>query len=83
MYAIRSYYDGIVDQTWTDGWAYYGAISWAMSKKNTIELYAVGAPQLHGQRSFTKPIEYYDADYAVELFQDGNLPQESIETART
>lgn len=76
--AVRKVGNGIVDQTWTDAWAYYGAISWAMSKKNTLEFYAVGAPQLHGQRSFTKPIDYYDVDYAATLFRDENLPQESI-----
>lgn len=79
--AVRKIGDGIVDQAWSDAWAYYGAISWAMSSSNTIELYAVGAPQQHGQRSFTKPIEYYDKDYAVEIFRDENLPEESIALA--
>jgi outer membrane cobalamin receptor len=78
---VRKVGNGIVDQAWTDAWAYYGAISYAMSKNHTIELYAVGAPQQHGQRRFTKPIEYYDSEYAAEIFRSEKLPEESIQTA--
>ena len=43
---------GYVDQTWVDAWSYYLAVSkeW---KNNLLSLTVIGAPQKHGQRTFT------------------------------
>ena len=43
---------GYVDQTWVDAWSYYVAVSkeW---KNNLLSLTVIGAPQKHGQRSYT------------------------------
>ena len=65
------------DATWTDAWAYYGALSYQLDARNRLELYAVGAPQRHGQnlyklniatisRSFASGL----ADYDQAAFED-------------
>jgi len=43
---------GYVDQTWVDAWSYFGSISkeW---KNHMLTFTAIGAPQMHGQRSYT------------------------------
>ena len=46
---VRKTGDGIIDKTWTDAWAYYFGASYAISDDQRFELYAVGAPQRHGQ----------------------------------
>ena len=46
---VRKTGDGLIDKTWTDAWAYYFGLSYAVNPKNRIELYAIGAPQRHGQ----------------------------------
>jgi len=42
--------DGVIDRVWTDAWAYYVGMAYQINSKNRIELYAMGAPQQHGQR---------------------------------
>lgn len=43
---------GYVDQTWVDAWSYYLAVSkeW---KNNLLTFTVIGAPQKHGQRTYT------------------------------
>ncbi|MFC1791390.1 TonB-dependent receptor [Gemmatimonadota bacterium] len=40
------------DADWTDAWAYYFAGAFQINPTNRLELYAVGAPQRHGQNSY-------------------------------
>ena len=71
---------GPSDATWADAWAYYGALSYQLNARNRIDLFAVGAPQRHGQNlwklnagtlshSFASSLEGYDAA-ALEKFSE-------------
>ena len=61
------------DATWTDAWAYYFAAAFQINPKNRIELYAVGAPQRHGQNSYMLNAATLSHDFARGL--DGYLPE--------
>lgn len=50
---------GYVDQTWVDAWSYYLAVS-KQWKKNILSLTVIGAPQKHGQRTFTVSESTFD-----------------------
>lgn len=58
--------NGWVDQTFTEGYFYYLRIDKEIGK-HLISLSGFGAPQRHGQRSFTAPIALYDTEYARSL----------------
>lgn len=62
-------YQGIggSDATWTDAWAYYLASSYQLNSRNRLELYAVGAPQRHGQNLYKLNIGTLDQDFARSL----------------
>ena len=62
---VRKTGDGLIDKTWTDAWAYYMGASYQMNADNRFELYAVGAPQRHGQNLYKQNIGAYDADFAA------------------
>ncbi len=75
---VRKTGDGIIDATWTDAWAYYLGSSFQMNENNRFELYAIGAPQRHGQNLYKQNIATYsqelagDVDgYDVNAFADG------------
>ncbi|HAE87099.1 TPA: TonB-dependent receptor, partial [Candidatus Marinimicrobia bacterium] len=70
---VRKTGDGIIDKTWTDAWAYYLGLSYAASKNHRFELFALGAPQRHGQNRYMQNIAAYDHDYAKEVFDDDVL----------
>lgn len=55
------------DATWTDAWAYYLATSFQVDPRNRLELYAVGAPQRHGQNLYKLNVGTISHDYAGEL----------------
>lgn len=59
--------NGYANGLWTEGQGYYVGATWFVNDTNRIELYAVGAPQEHGQRTFASNIAAYDADYARSL----------------
>ncbi|MCF7688686.1 MAG: TonB-dependent receptor plug domain-containing protein [Cephaloticoccus sp.] len=59
--------DGFVRGTWTDGYGYYIGASWKVNQTNRLELFAIGAPQTHGQRTFASNIAAYDSGYAKSL----------------
>tara|TARA_Y100000590_G_scaffold85298_1_gene95323 strand:+ start:1023 stop:3761 length:2739 start_codon:yes stop_codon:yes gene_type:complete len=61
---VRKTGDGIIDATWTDAWAYYFGASYAVSDNNRFELYAIGAPQRHGQNLYKQNIATYSQDFA-------------------
>ena len=61
---VRKTGDGIIDKTWTDAWAYYFGASYAINDDNRFELYAIGAPQRHGQNLYKQNAAVYDPDFA-------------------
>ena len=65
--AVRKQGDGIIDGTWTDAWAYYLATQYRFNASNRLELFAVGAPQRHGQNLYRLNIATIDRDFAFSL----------------
>jgi len=61
---VRKTGDGIIGGNWTDAWAYYFGASYAANETNRFELYAVGAPQRHGQNLYKQNMAVYDPDFA-------------------
>ena len=76
---VRKTGDGIIDGTWTDAWAYYFGGSYAVSDKQRFELYAIGAPQRHGQNLYKQNIATYSQElagsivgYDTDAYAEGN-----------
>jgi len=61
---VRKTGEGVIDKTWTDAWAYYFGASYAMDDRNRFELYAIGAPQRHGQNLYKQNAAAYSQDFA-------------------
>ena len=57
------YYGG----TWTDAYAYYLGASYHLNDKNVFELFALGAPQRHGQNLYRQNIGTYSHSFAEGL----------------
>jgi hypothetical protein len=55
------------DATWTDAWAYYMAARYQLNARNRVELYAVGAPQRHGQNLYKLNIGTLSQEFAQGL----------------
>jgi hypothetical protein len=53
--------------TWTEGQGYYLGASYKVNDRNRLDLFAITAPQLHGQRTFASNIAAYDVDFARKL----------------
>ena len=68
---VRKTGDGIVDGAWTDAWAYYFGAAYSINADNRVELYAIGAPQRHGQNLYKQNIMAYDQEFAEEIAKDG------------
>ena len=64
---VRKTGDGVIDKTWTDAWAYYFGGSYQMNDANRFELYAIGAPQRHGQNLYKQNVMAYDQEFAKEV----------------
>lgn len=64
---------GWVEQNYTDGYFYYGKVEKRI-KNHLISASVFGAPQSHGQRSFKRPISFYDSTLAKEM----GVSQEAI-----
>ena len=64
---VRKTGEGIIDKTWTDAWAYYFGASYQMDESNRFELYAIGAPQRHGQNLYKQNLGSYDGDFAASV----------------
>jgi len=56
--------EGIIDKTWTDAYAYYLGSSYQMNNSNRLELYAIGAPQRHGQNLYKQNMSTYSQELA-------------------
>ena len=76
---VRKTGDGLIDGNWTDAWAYYFGSSYAVSDKQRFELYAIGAPQRHGQNLYKQNIATYSQElagsidgYDTDAFAEGN-----------
>lgn len=67
---VRKVGNGVIDGTWTDAWAYYFGASYNLNKNHRLEVYAVGAPQRHGQNLYKQNVAAYDADYAKSIGAD-------------
>jgi hypothetical protein len=77
---VRKTGDGFIDGTWTDAWAYYFGGSYALSKKQRFELYAIGAPQRHGQNLYKQNIATYSQELAGSI--DGYNDSAYVEGAK-
>ena len=75
---VRKSGSGYYDGTWTDAWAYYAATAWNISPRHRLDLYAVGAPQRHGQNLYRQNIAAYDHKYAREVFESDGLDSDTI-----
>ncbi len=64
---VRKTGEGVIDKTWTDAWAYYLGASYQMNETNRFELYAVGAPQRHGQNLYKQNAAAYDQAFATGM----------------
>ena len=71
---VRKTGEGIIDKTWTDAWAYYFGGAYAINSGNRFELYAIGAPQRHGQNLYKQNVMAYDQEFAEEIAKDGVDP---------
>jgi len=63
---VRKTGKGVIDKTWTDAWAYYLGASYAMDDRNRFELYAIGAPQRHGQNLYKQNASAYSQKFAKD-----------------
>ncbi len=68
---VRKVGNGIVDKTWTDAWAYYLGASYIINKNNKLEIFALAAPQRHGQNLYKQNLAVYDAEYAKSIDNNG------------
>ena len=64
---VRKTGNGFIDGTWTDAWAYYLGTSYAISDDQRFELYAIGAPQRHGQNLYKQNIATYSQELAGSI----------------
>ena len=66
---------GHADRVWTDAWAYYLGMSYEINPKNRLELYAMGAPQQHGQRRW----KLNTATFSHELARENGYPEAAFQ----
>ncbi len=64
---VRKTGNGVIDKAWTDAWAYYFGASYNLNENNRLELYALGAPQRHGQNLYKQNIAAYSHEFASSL----------------
>ena len=73
--------DGLIDGTWTDAWAWYFGAAYNINENNRLELYGLGAPQLHGQNLYKQNIAVYSHDFAKSLDDYDQTALEEIDEA--
>jgi len=71
---VRKVGDGHADKVWTDAWAYYLGMSYEIDPQNRLELYAMGAPQQHGQRRW----KLNTATFSHQLARELGFPNEAL-----
>jgi len=81
---VRTTADGIVDGVWQDAWSFYVASEYRLGDRNRLELYALGAPQRHGQRLYKLNIATIDREFAASLsdYDPAGLDRYSTEAGR-
>jgi mRNA-degrading endonuclease HigB of HigAB toxin-antitoxin module len=75
---VRKVGDGHADKVWTDAWAYYLGMAYEINSRNRLELYAMGAPQMHGQRRW----KLNTATFSHELARELNFPDAALKDPR-
>ena len=75
---VRKTGDGIMDGNWTDAWAYYFGASYAISDGNRLELYAIGAPQRHGQNLYRQNMASYGKEGVDFAKEQSDYVQEAL-----
>ena len=72
---VRKTGEGVIDKTWTDAWAYYFGASYQLNDANRFEVYAIGAPQRHGQNLYKQNAGVYDPEFAkgMEGYDEGAI----------
>ncbi|MEJ2196415.1 MAG: TonB-dependent receptor [Ignavibacteriaceae bacterium] len=75
---VRKVGNGYADRTWTDAWAYYLGMAYEINSKNRLELYAMGAPQQHGQRRWA----LNTAEFSHELARNLGFPEAALNDPR-
>lgn len=68
--------NGWVENTFSEGWFYYGKVDKRINN-HIITLSAMGAPQMHDQRSYSRTIAAYDLDFANKLGVDTEAVDEN------
>jgi len=63
---VRKTGNGVIDKTWTDAWAYYFGASYQLNDANRFEVYAIGAPQRHGQNLYKQNASAYSQSFAKD-----------------
>ncbi len=64
---VRKEGDGMADGTWIDAWSYYVGATYQLNSTNRLDLYALGAPQRHGQRLYAQNIGTFSHSFARSL----------------
>ena len=75
---IRKVGDGHADKTWTDAWAYYMGMAYEINTNNRLELYAMGAPQKHGQRRWALNAAVFSHELARDLGYTADVLNEPV-----
>lgn len=75
---VRKVGNGHADKVWTDAWAYYLGMAYQVNTDNRLELFAMGAPQQHGQRRWSLNA----ATFSHELASDLGFPDEALNDPR-
>ena len=70
---------GYVDGTWTNMWAYFAAAGWNVNNRHRVDVFAIGAPQRHGQNLFKQNIAAYDHAFARKVFEHDGLDESTIQ----
>ncbi|MEE9430299.1 MAG: TonB-dependent receptor [Melioribacteraceae bacterium] len=72
---VKKQGNGLIDKAWTDAMAYYFGASYNINASNRVELYALGAPQRHGQNLYRQNAAAYSHDYAKNVlgYSEGAL----------
>ena len=65
--AVRKTGDGYYTGTWTDAWAYFLGGTYNLNEKHSLQFYALGAPQRHGQNLYRLNIASLDKSFAESL----------------
>jgi len=64
---VRKVAEGQIDKTWTDAWAYFLGASFIASENHKIDFHFFGAPQRHGQRTYSQKVGVWSYDLAESI----------------